>query len=136
MKTLYMTTMLGTVLALAACGQKAQEVPASAAKTSEPAGQAMGTMGQGMGGNGSAMPMNGAQMPGMASGMGMITAVDPKDGTVTIKHGAMPGVNWPAMTMMFTADPKLLGDLKPGDNVSFDLKVKDDGGEVTAIKKQ
>ncbi|CCA93120.1 MULTISPECIES: copper-binding protein [Novosphingobium] len=136
MKVMYSLIILGPALLLAACGQKAKETPAGSTSTSEPAVQSMGAMGQAMGSNSGTMPMSSAQMPAMASGMGMVTAVDPKDGTVTIKHGPIPAANWPAMTMMFTADPKLLETVKPGDNVSFDLKVKGDGGEVTAIRKQ
>ncbi|RJX69467.1 MULTISPECIES: copper-binding protein [Sphingomonadales] len=128
--------ILGPALLLSACGQKTAEAPDSTANSSQPAVQAMETMHDAVGGNGNAMPMNGANMAGMASGMGMITAVDPKGGTVTIKHGPIPTANWPAMTMMFNADPRMLEGMMPGDQVSFDLKLKDGGGEITAIRKQ
>ncbi|MFC6628050.1 copper-binding protein [Sphingomonas yabuuchiae] len=39
------------------------------------------------------------------SGSGTITAVDAKGGTVTIKHGPIPTIGWPAMTMTFRASP-------------------------------
>ncbi|MGN5376201.1 copper-binding protein (plasmid) [Sphingomonas panni] len=40
------------------------------------------------------------------SGSGTITAVDAKGGTVTIKHGPIPTIGWPAMTMTFRASPR------------------------------
>ena len=128
--------ILGPALLLSACGQKAAEAPGSPANSSQSAVPAMGAMHDTMSGNGGTMPMNGTTMAGMASGMGMITNVDPNNGTVTIKHGPIPAANWPAMTMMFNADPQLLEGMMPGDKVSFDLKLKDGGGEVTAIRKQ
>ncbi|EQB11712.1 copper-binding protein [Sphingobium lactosutens] len=124
--------ILFPALLLAACGQQTPET----SKSPSDASQTMGAMHDAMGGNGSAMPMDGEHMAGMASGTGVITAVDPKDGTVTINHGPIPAANWPAMTMMFDADPRMLEGMMPGDKVSFDLKLEDGGGEVTAITKQ
>lgn len=43
---------------------------------------------------------------------------------------------WPAMTMAFKAKPELLGSVKVGDKIAFDLALKDGAGEVTAITKQ
>nr|WP_242496134.1 copper-binding protein [Sphingobium cupriresistens] len=71
-----------------------------------------------------------------ARGRGTITAIDLGAGSVTLDHGPIPEVNWPAMTMAFTADPGLLAGLKPGDKVSFELAVGDGGATVTAIRKQ
>lgn len=71
-----------------------------------------------------------------ARGSGTITAIDLGEGSVTLDHGPIPEVNWPAMTMAFTADPGLLAGLKPGDKVSFELAVRDGGATVTGIRKQ
>ncbi|PEQ11541.1 hypothetical protein B2G71_17090 [Novosphingobium sp. PC22D] len=127
-----MMMILGSALLLASCGQEAAHAPDSPAGSS----QSMGAMHDAMDGNGDAMPMDGAHMADMASGTGIITAVDPNEGTVTIDHEPIPAANWPAMTMMFNADPRLLEGMMPGDKVSFDLKLEDGGGEVTAITKQ
>ena len=81
-------------------------------------------------------------MPGMpmpASGMkhgqgtGVIKAIDPA-GSVTLQHGPIPAVSWPAMTMTFTAKPALLKGLKVGQTVDFDCDVTGMSGEVTAVR--
>ena len=67
-------------------------------------------------------------------GMGTITALDTKGGTVTIKHGPIPSIGWPAMTMTFRASPPtLLKPLRPGQHVAFTAKAKGMTAEVTAI---
>jgi Cu(I)/Ag(I) efflux system protein CusF len=70
-----------------------------------------------------------------AQGSGVIKKLDAKGGSVTLQHGPIAALNWPAMTMAFKADPALLGGLKVGQKVSFTVK---SGGapEVTAIKAQ
>ena len=68
------------------------------------------------------------------NGMGTITAVDAKGGTVTIKHGPIPTIGWPAMTMTFRAfPPALLKGLRSGQRVAFTARVKGMAAEVTAI---
>jgi Cu(I)/Ag(I) efflux system protein CusF len=42
---------------------------------------------------------------------GVIKAIDPM-GKITLQHGAIPAVSWPAMTMTFAAKPVLLKGLK------------------------
>jgi len=80
-------------------------------------------------------------MPGMANpsaktgkGVGVITAVDAKAGRVTIKHGPIPAVGWPAMTMSFRAAPALLRGAKSGQPVAFDVRTRGADAEVTALK--
>ena len=68
---------------------------------------------------------------------GVVTGLDDKMGMVTIKHGPIPGVGWPAMTMSFKAMPaRLLKGVKAGDKVAFTVKVKGQENEVTALRKQ
>jgi Cu/Ag efflux protein CusF len=66
-------------------------------------------------------------------GTGIVTAVDPEAGTVTIEHGPMPGIGWSAMTMTFHADPALLAGVAEGDGVAFNLTVTGGRGEITAL---
>jgi hypothetical protein len=40
------------------------------------------------------------------------------------------------MTMAFTASPALLDNVAVGDEVAFDLTLKGNAGEITAISKQ
>ncbi|MEQ7154203.1 copper-binding protein [Brevundimonas aurifodinae] len=68
-----------------------------------------------------------------ANGAGVITAVDPIAGTLTLDHEPIPAVGWPAMTMSFRASPAVIGEATVGDRVQFDLTVRGTTGEVTAI---
>jgi Cu(I)/Ag(I) efflux system protein CusF len=114
---------LGAAGALAACGQK----PEAATATPPPAAPAA-SADAGMAG------MNMSAEPTMAKGTGTVTAVTAD--SVTIDHQPIPEAGWPAMTMGFKASPQLAKSVKPGDKVSFDLQLKDGGGEITAISKQ
>jgi Cu(I)/Ag(I) efflux system membrane fusion protein len=53
---------------------------------------------------------------------GKVDSVDAKDATVTITHGAVESLKWPAMTMEFkVANDSLLKTLQPGAAVSFEF---------------
>jgi Cu/Ag efflux protein CusF len=55
-------------------------------------------------------------------GQGTVVAIDPQQGTVTLDHGAIPGL-MPPMTMAFVVDaPETLQGLEPGDTVTFTLE--------------
>jgi Cu(I)/Ag(I) efflux system membrane fusion protein len=58
-----------------------------------------------------------AAKPALAEATGRVEQVT-KDG-VTLSHGPVPAIGWPAMTMTFRADPMLLRGLKVGDQVQF-----------------
>ena len=61
-------------------------------------------------------------------GQGTVDSVDPKSGTVSLNHGAIPSLKWPAMTMEFkAANPSLLAGLKPGAPVSFEFVERQPG---------
>ena len=84
-----------------------------------------------------------SKMPGMgqtaaagAQGAGVIKKLDAKGGSVTLQHGPIAALGWPAMTMAFKAAPDLVQSVKPGDKVAFDLTLKDGSGEITAITRQ
>ena len=64
---------------------------------------------------------------------GEVISVEPQRGTVTLKHGEIPGL-MPAMTMSYAAgDPAQLEALKPGDKISADLVVSDSKGRLEKI---
>ncbi len=85
-----------------------------------------------------------ANMPGMdhgapatktGKGVGVVTAIDPNAGKITIKHGAIPAVGWPAMTMTFKATPPtLLRGVRVGQTVGFDVRTRGMDAEVTALQ--
>lgn len=88
-----------------------------------------------------AQPMG--NMPGMnraasiktGRGTGVVTAIDPKAGTLTIRHGPIPAVGWPAMTMTFkAAPPALLRGVQVGRTIGFDVRIRGMAAEVTALR--
>ena len=144
MKRLYVTVAaLALAASLAACNKKPAETPAETATAPAAANTMASTaMSSNMAaaneaapaGNMSSMDMSGGAMTG--TGDGEVTAIDKTAGTITLKHGPIPGVKWPAMTMTFKANPPVLVDqAKVGEKVSFDVKVQGQDNEVTAIRK-
>ncbi len=67
---------------------------------------------------------------------GSVDSVDPKTGTLTLNHGPVATLKWPAMTMEFqVANGALLGGLVPGQAVSVEFVERQPGEYVvTAIK--
>ena len=72
----------------------------------------------------------------MGKGPGTVTAIDAATGKITLDHGAIPAVGWPAMKMGFSAKPAVLAGIAVGDKVDFEVTVTGNAGEVTHIKKQ
>lgn len=82
-------------------------------------------------------------MPGMAvkstvkagRGSGIVTAIDPKTNKITIQHGPIAALGWPAMTMAFAATPPaLLRRVRVGQRVDFAMRMRRPTAEVTAIR--
>lgn len=119
-RTLATAASLALVVALGAC-QKQPEAPAPAPTATTKAG------------NMTDMPMAGAMKHGMA--VGTVTQVNPARGTITLDHGPMSGVNWPAMKMNFAATPEQLAGIKVGDKVDFEIDWDGKAGTVTKITK-
>jgi len=69
-----------------------------------------------------------------AEASGQIKSVDAKAGTVTIHHGPVASLGWPAMTMTFKAAPEVLKGAKAGQTVKFTFKPADN--VVLAIQPQ
>jgi Cu(I)/Ag(I) efflux system periplasmic protein CusF len=64
---------------------------------------------------------------------GEVRKVDKVAGKVTIKHGAMPKFDMPAMTMAYRVkDKAMLAQLKAGDRIKFDADGV--GGEFTVTR--
>ncbi len=67
---------------------------------------------------------------------GTVDSVDAKAGTISVSHGPVPSLKWPAMTMEFkAANSSLLPALKPGAKVSFEF-IERQAGEwvITSVK--
>lgn len=118
-KTLLIASSLALVASLAACNKQA-EAPKPAENST-----ASGTMAN--------MPMATEMKHGMAAGT--VTAIDAAKGTITLDHGAMSVLGWPAMTMGFTAKPEQLSGIKVGDKVDFEIDWDGKVGSITKIAK-
>jgi Cu(I)/Ag(I) efflux system protein CusF len=71
----------------------------------------------------------------MADGEGVVTAIDAKAGAVTLHHGPIAALGWPAMTMPFkAAPPSILNGIKVGQKVTFKLMQMGGSSTVTAIQ--
>ena len=71
-----------------------------------------------------------------ASATGIVEAVDPAAKTVTIAHGPVAALQWPAMTMTFKAPDADLSSLKQGDHVSFEFTASGMDATITAIRRE
>ena len=108
-----MSTKTIVVLALSA---SASLVPLYA--TAQQGRMDHGSMGQGAAGQPGTMQM---QTGDMADGE--IRKVDKDAGKLTIKHGAIPSMDMPPMTMVYRVkDPAMLDQVKPGDTVKFSME--------------
>lgn len=71
-----------------------------------------------------------------AKAIGVVQSIDPATSTVVIAHEAVPALDWPPMTMPFSAPGLDLGALKPGDSIEFEFTAVGMDGTITAINKQ
>lgn len=89
------------------------------------------------------MPMDGENMPmtqsgatRTGSGEGTVKAIDAQAGTITLDHGPVPAMEWPAMTMAFDAAPEVRGQVAVGDSVAFEFEASDAGNRITSVRKK
>ena len=120
-KAMILTALIALPIGLSGCDKKPEAPKVQAPKAAATA-DAMSNM---------EMPVGSK----MGKGSGTVTAVDVVAGKITLDHGAIPAVGWPAMKMGFSAKPDLLKGVAVGDKVDFDLTVSGSAGEVTAIRK-
>ena len=65
-------------------------------------------------------------------GIGVVRSINVKAGTITLAHGPITALKWPAMTMPFkVSDPALLKTVAVGAKVRFQLQ----GQKIVAIDK-
>ncbi|OHC61936.1 MAG: hypothetical protein A2045_13230 [Rhodocyclales bacterium GWA2_65_20] len=71
----------------------------------------------------------------LAHAEGVIKALDAKAGTVTLAHGPVQELKWPAMTMTFKlAKPGLVKGLAVGKKVTFEFQSQGMAAVINAIK--
>lgn len=71
-----------------------------------------------------------------ASAAGVVEAVDLAAKTVTIAHGPVDALKWPAMTMTFKAPDADLSAIKQGDHITFEFTSSGMDGTITTITRQ
>lgn len=66
---------------------------------------------------------------------GIVKAVNIKGGAVTIAHGPVKTLNWPAMTMAFMVhDKALFNKLSVGKEIQFEITPMGQGYMLSAVK--
>lgn len=118
-KTLMIASSLALVASLAACKE------AEAPKPAESAAANTGSM--------SEMPMATDMKHG--KGAGTVTEIDAAKSVVTIDHGDIAELQWPAMKMGFAIKPELLAGIKVGNKVNFEIDWDGKAGTVTKIEQ-
>jgi Cu(I)/Ag(I) efflux system protein CusF len=119
-KILMIASGLLAVASLAACNKQAE-----APKPDESAAASSSSM--------AGMPMAAEMKHG--KGVGTVTEIDAAKGMVTLDHGAITDLQWPAMKMGFAVKPELLSGIKVGDKVDFEIDWDGKAGTVTKIAK-
>ena len=66
------------------------------------------------------------------SGTGTVKSISGDQ--VTITHGPIEGIGWPAMTMTFRAPPEIASGAKSGDLVDFSFRQEGDAYVLTSVK--
>jgi len=69
----------------------------------------------------------------MAMATGTVESVDTGAGKITIAHGPVEALKWPAMTMAFKASPEQLASVKAGQQVEFEFEAKGMDSTITRI---
>ena len=66
---------------------------------------------------------------------GVVKSVDAGAGKVTLKHGPVKTLDWPAMTMTFdVADKRLLDSLGVGKQIRVTFEKRGNGFVITSVK--
>lgn len=85
---------------------------------------------------GKAAPTASAPKSSMPLVDGVVQKIDPAKGLIVLKHGDLPNLAMPAMTMGFDiADKKMLKAVKAGDKVKFQAEMVGGKATVTELKK-
>lgn len=129
-----MSTKAIAVLALGAIVGLGPLTQAAAQQGGMGSGMGQGSMGQGGMGQSTGQPSM-MQMQADALADGEVRKVDKDAGKLTIKHGPIPRMDMPPMTMVYRVkEPAMLDAVKPGDKVKF--RAEQEGGQyfVTRIE--
>jgi len=82
------------------------------------------------------MDMQASEAAPSAHAEGTVKAIDTEHGKVTLAHGPVAALQWPAMTMGFSATGEQLDGLKVGDKVDFDFRMQRGAATIVGIRRQ
>jgi len=88
------------------------------------------------------MPSATASMDGKAQSVktattnGTIKAIDTDSGKITLAHGPVPQLEWPAMTMAFKASSEQMAGVKVGQEVLFEFEAQGMDATITRISAE
>lgn len=68
-----------------------------------------------------------------AKASGTVKSMDTAKGTITIAHGAVAAVSWPAMTMPFKISPDMVTGIQAGQKVDFEFVTAGKDSTITKI---
>ena len=70
-----------------------------------------------------------------AKATGTVRKINQDKGAVTIAHGPVPELEWPAMVMGFKATAEQIEELQEGDEIEFEFTSKGMNSTITSIKQ-
>ena len=122
------------VLLLAACSQAPNSDAAATKDTATPADMAMSAPEPAqMADQAKPATADTAQAAKTASATGTVESVDAAASTITIAHGPIEALQWPAMTMGFKATPEQVASVQVGQKVQFEFESKGMDSTITQI---
>jgi Cu(I)/Ag(I) efflux system protein CusF len=126
-----MITALVSCLLVAGCAQPANtETTAAAGSPPAASTEAPAAVVASQPGATAGMPMAGTP----AAGSGTVESVDAAAGKISISHGPVAALGWPAMTMNFKATPEQIASVHAGQAIDFDFVADGMQGTITAIR--
>lgn len=132
MKPMFIPCVLATLL-LAACSQTPGNEAAAAKDATTASDMAMPAAEHAaMVAPPKAAPDAMAQTAKTASATGIVESIDAGAGKITLAHGPVDALGWPAMTMGFKATPEQIASVKVGQQVQFEFASQ--GMDATIIK--
>lgn len=69
-----------------------------------------------------------------ASATGTVKKIDAAKSTLTIAHGPVPALKWPAMLMPFEASAEQIGQVKEGDQIRFSFTAEGMKYRITSLE--
>ena len=71
-----------------------------------------------------------------ASATGTVRKINTDKGTLTIAHGPVPALQWPAMVMPFAASAEQIAQVSEGDEIRFDFIAEGVRYRITTLEKR